>query len=67
MVKSIKYSVSIMVFAILVSCSGCGEEKKNRVHQDQINPDGSTNYEYLFRDKIKHEQEKEEERSRPFK
>lgn len=42
---------------VLIILFGCSEDKKKRVPLDQVKPDGSSDYRYIFRDILKEEQE----------
>lgn len=47
----------IPLFMALVIIAGCSDDKKNRVPLDQVKPDGSNDYRYIFRDTLDEEQE----------
>ncbi len=59
----------LLVAAITIgAAAGCKKKTANRVPIDQINPDGSTNYEYLFQNSIEEEKKRDERlRKNPFR
>ena len=54
----------VILIGLLVICyAGCKEKpEQNQVDLEQINPDDSNNYEYIFREEIQKEKDREHKR-----
>ncbi len=66
----IKRYLALLLIAVITAgaSTGCKKKTANKVPIDQINPDGSTNYEYLFQNSIEEEKKREERlRKNPFR
>ncbi len=66
----IKRFWALLLIAVITigASAGCKKKTANKVPIDQINPDGSTNYEYLFQNSIEEEKKRDERlRKNPFR
>ncbi len=56
--------ILLLFILILFGCTACDSGKKNEVPLDQIQPDHTNDYKYIFKDIIKEQKEKEQSQGR---